>query len=359
MSYLTLAVLLHWATAAIAPAHAGASAGAQRARPVIISTDPGIDDAIALLLALSSPELELRAIGINFGSLKNTTQLAQNALTVLALAGREDVPVYLGAERPLSQPFHDLGGPKFHGTDGLGGAYRAALPPSLAVNRSMSAAEFIVHACRHDASPKPPLLVSLAPLTNVALALNLEPRLPELCPDLYLMGGTVLAPGNVGFLSEANVANDPEAAARVLSAGFHTRVAGLDVTMATWLSHSFLASLQDLNVAGSFIWNITRFYERAHHELAGFEGGMPLHDPSTLLMFLQERSYELKRWPVWVDTSPFPSVSHGLMLPDRRGGPLSPPPPRDATVHFGMSVNATSVRQLLRARIAATSAEFE
>ena len=78
------------------------------------------------------------------------------------------------------------------------------------------------------------MLLSLAPLTNVTLALALEPRLPQLCPELYLMGGTITAPGNVGPLAEANVGNDPEAAARVLAAGFRTHVAGLDVTMATW-----------------------------------------------------------------------------------------------------------------------------
>ncbi|CAE7528591.1 URH1, partial [Symbiodinium pilosum] len=242
-------------------------------RPVIISSDPGIDDSIALLLALSSPELDVRAVCINFGSLHNTSQLAQNALDVLALAGREDIPVFLGAADPLSQPFHDLGGPKFHGVDGLGGV---RLPRSRAsTNSSLTASEFIVHACR---TWRPaPLLISLAPLTNVALALNFEPKLPEMCPDLFMMGGTVTAPGNVGPLSEANIANDPEAAARVLAAGFDTKVAALDVTMASWLTPEFLASLRVVpNFAGPFIWNITRFYERAYETVGGYEGGMPL-----------------------------------------------------------------------------------
>ena len=180
--------------------------------------------------------------GINFGSLENTSQLAQNALSVLELAGRSDVPVYLGARQPLARPFVDLGGSTFHGRDGLGGAPRPV--PRASVQRR-SASEAIVEACRGE---RPPVLLSLAPLTNVALALALEPRLPQLCPELYLMGGTVTAPGNVGPLAEAwhlerpwsellkqaNVGNDPEAAAKVLAAGFRTHVAGLDVTMATW-----------------------------------------------------------------------------------------------------------------------------
>ncbi|CAJ1356894.1 unnamed protein product [Effrenium voratum] len=318
------------------------------ARPVVISTDPGIDDSIAILLALASPELDVRGICINFGSLHNTSQLASNALHVLALAGRSDVPVYMGATEPLSQPFHDLGGPRFHGADGLGGA-----PPNIelthGVNTSMSAAEFIVHTCR--ASAETPLLVSLAPLTNLALALALEPRLPQLCPDLYLMGGTIQVPGNVAQLSEANIANDAEAAARVLAAGFNTRVAGLDVTMATWLSPGFLQSLRDLSPEGHFIWNITRFYERAYEEVGGFEGGMPLHDPSAVMMALKPELYTFQRWPVLVDTSRYPSATRGLLLADRRGGPRSPAPPANATVHFGMGVDAAGAKALLFSRL--------
>ncbi|CAE7439667.1 unnamed protein product [Symbiodinium natans] len=328
-------------------------AGAAAQRPVIISTDPGIDDSIALLLALASPELDVRAVCINFGSLHNTSQLAQNALDILALAGREDIPVFLGATDPISQPFHDLGGPKFHGTDGLGGV---RLPHSRAtVNTSVSAVEFIVHACR---SWQPaPLLVSLAPLTNVALALNLDPKLPERCPDLFLMGGTVAAPGNVGPMSEANIANDPEAAARVLSAGFNTQVAALDVTMASWLPPKFLASLRDLpNDAGPFIWQSTRFYERAYETIGGFEGGMPLHDPTTLLLYLKPELYQLHRWPVTVDTSQYPSVSRGILVVDRRGGPKSPPPPDTDKVHFPMQVDVAGVQEFLLSRLRALPA---
>lgn len=332
------------ATAAVFAAAAGA-------RPAVISTDPGIDDSIALLLVLASPELDVRAICINFGSLHNTSQMAENALSVLALANCSDIPVYIGAEEPLSQPYHDLGGPRFHGLDGLGGAPRPA--PMAQVNRSLHAAEVIVDACRRLSQP---VLISLAPLTNIALALSLEPRLPQLCPDLFLMGGTVLAPGNVALLSEANIANDPEAAARVFAAGFKAHVAGLDVTMATWLSHSFLESLRSLRTAGSFIWNITRFYEHAHRSI-GFDGGMPLHDPSAVMMFLHAESYALKRWPVMVDTTLYPSATRGLVLADRRGGPLSPPPPQNATVHFGMAVDADLVRQVLFKRIASLESQ--
>eukprot|EP00439_Symbiodinium_sp_Y106_P044092 s2268_g5.t1 len=333
--------MLRAALAALATAATFCATVAER-RPVIISTDPGIDDSIALLLALASPELDVRAVCINFGSLHNTSQLAQNALDVLSFAGREDIPVFLGAtcaRRTLCPS------PSMTSVD-----RSVQLPTSRArVNTSLSAAEFIAHACRswHPA----PLLVSLAPLTNVALALSLEPKLPQLCPDLYFMGGTVVEPGNVGPMSEANIANDPEAAARVFAASFDTKVASLDVTRPSWLSPDFLGKVRGLpNPAGPFIWEITRFYERAY-ETVGYEGGMPLHDPTAILLHLKPEFYQLHRWPVTVDTSPFPSVSRGVLLVDRRGGPKSPPPPASDKVHFPMHVDVTAVHEFLLARI--------
>ncbi|CAE8601769.1 unnamed protein product [Polarella glacialis] len=318
-------------------------------RPVIISTDPGIDDSIALLFVAASPELELRAVCINFGSLQNTSQLAQNALAVLALAGKDTVPVYVGAAEPLAAPFRDLGGALFHGRDGLNGV---RLPtPSRGVDTSRTAAEAIVDACRHW-DPKP-VILSFAPLTNIALALALEPQLPALCPDLFLMGGTVTAAGNVSPLAEANFANDAEAAAKVLRAGFNARIAGLDVTYATWLDDAYLESFRDIpNQAGPFIWNITRSYVQAYREIGGFDGGMPLHDPSAVLMLLHPTAYSFHRWAADIDTAAFPSATRGLVIADRRGGPLSPAPPANATVHFAMTVDVDAVRDLLLRRIA-------
>lgn len=321
-----------------------------RARPIIISTDPGIDDSIALLLAIASPEVELRAVCIDFGSLSNMSRLAQNALAVLALGGAHDVPVYVGASSPLTAPFHDLGGPLFHGRDGLG---RVVPPvaPSHGVNTSLSGAEAIVEACR-TWQPKP-TLISLAPLANIALALALEPRLPLLCPDLYIMGGTVAAAGNVSPMTEANIANDAESAARVFAAGFKLRVAGLDVTMNTWLNTTFLDSLKVLpNQAGPFIWNITQFYLAAYRMHGGYDGeSMPLHDPSALMMLLRPALYGFSRWTSTVDTAPFPSLTRGLVIADRRGGPLTPP--SNASSLFAMQVDAVGVRRELYERLSA------
>ncbi|KAL1529217.1 hypothetical protein AB1Y20_000173 [Prymnesium parvum] len=328
------------------PALLQAAALASTPRPIILSTDPGIDDSIAILLALASPELALKAVCIDFGSLANLTQLEHNALAVLALGGGASVPVYRGAAAPLAAPFHDLGGPLFHGKDGVGGVPPPALP-SHGVNLTLSGAEAIVEACR---TWRPaPVLVSLAPLTNLALALALEPRLPQLCPDVYVMGGTLAAPGNVSPLAEANLANDAEAAQRVFDAGFALRVAGLDVTMATWLDQSYLDSLRSLpNAAGPWVWNMTRFYTRAYRN-NGYRGGMPLHDPSALLMLLRPDIYSMKRWTATVDTTPYPSPTRGLVIADRRGGPLSPP--SNSSTQFAMDVDVHAVQLFLRERL--------
>jgi len=325
---------------------------------VIISTDPGIDDSIALLVAGASPELDLRAVCVDFGSLHNMTRLAHNAMAVLHLADRDDVPVYLGAGDPVAMPFHDLGGPNFHGQDGLGGV-ELEVPAGRTVNTTLTAPELIAEACR-TWDPKP-LLVSLSPLANIALALALEPELPTLCPDLYLMGGTVLEPGNVSPLAEANIANDAEAARRVFAAGFkNINVAPLDITMHTWLSNDFLESIDRLpGRVGPFVWNITRFYTNAYRVVGGFaDGGMPLHDPSALFLYLRPELFEFQTWPIDVDTSPYPNPTRGMYIADRRGGPLSPPPaPGVPTAKFAMKVNSTAVQAFLKERLSLYSAQ--
>eukprot|EP00035_Acanthoeca_spectabilis_P033506 m.24056 g.24056 ORF g.24056 m.24056 type:complete len:358 (-) comp6022_c0_seq1:175-1248(-) len=320
-------------------------------RPVIISTDPGVDDSIALLLAVASPELDLRAVCINYGSLTDTGRLARNALGVLALAGAHSVPVYVGAELPLAAPFHDLGGVRFHGTDGVGGVPPPATP-THGINATLTAAEAIVEACRTWAIK--PTLISLAPLTNIALALALEPKLAELCPDLYLMGGTVATPGNVSPLAEANLANDADAAARVFSANFSIRAAGLDVTMATWLDSAYLDQIKALATpAGPWIASMTQFYRNAYRELGGYNGSMPLHDPSAVMMLLEPSLYGAERWPTGIDTTPYPSPTRGLVIADRRGGPLSPKwTAANASVEIAMTVNADGVRSTLKQRLA-------
>jgi inosine-uridine nucleoside N-ribohydrolase len=197
---------------------------------VIIDTDPGIDDAAAILFALGSGRLRVEMLTTCFGNV-DVVQTTRNALAVLEVAGRSDVPVYAGAARPLArQPTYAA---YVHGDDGLGDA--GVGPPSAAPAPGR-AAEQIVRAAM--AAPGEITLLALAPLTNVALALALEPRLAGALKRIVVMGGAVRTPGNVTPVATANLYNDPEAGAIVYRSGATIVQAGLDVGRPTVISEA-------------------------------------------------------------------------------------------------------------------------
>ena len=165
--------------------------------PLILDVDTGVDDALALLYAVASPEVDLIAATCVMGNV-SVEQATENTLAVLEVAGRPEVEVATGAARPLARdhvPF-----PVVHGELGLG---RAALPPPSASHSSRSAVEVIVGSAR--ARPGEVLLVATGPLTNIALALRQEPRLPQLLRGFALMGGAFARGGNVTPAAEANI----------------------------------------------------------------------------------------------------------------------------------------------------------
>lgn len=190
---------------------------------VIFDTDPGVDDAMALYFALAHPDIEVIGITTTFGNV-TVQQAATNALYLRALAGRQ-IPVTQGVARPWvkageAPPAH------IHGADGLGN-----LPERMAVTDTLDprpSAQFIVDMAR--AKPGQITLVAVGPLGNLSLALRLEPELPRLLKQVILMGGTVLEPGNVSPVAEANIWNDPHAADQVFTAGWPLTMVGLDVT---------------------------------------------------------------------------------------------------------------------------------
>jgi inosine-uridine nucleoside N-ribohydrolase len=190
---------------------------------VIYDTDPGVDDAMALYYALAHPSIELLGITTCYGNV-TVQQATANALYLTQLAGRH-VAVAQGADRPLVK--HGEAPPDFiHGADGLGN-----LPTRVPTTRQAdprSAAQFIVDSAR--AQPGQITLVPVGPLTNIALALQLEPKLPQLIKQVVLMGGSIAEHGNVSPVAEANIWNDPHAADAVLTAGFNLTMVGLDVT---------------------------------------------------------------------------------------------------------------------------------
>jgi inosine-uridine nucleoside N-ribohydrolase len=190
-------------------------------RRILIDTDPGVDDTAAILLALASPELSVEALTIVFGN-GNAQDCTRNALTVLETAKREEIPVYPGANRPLMRTTNY--GYNVHGSNAFGGINFD--PPHLRPQTEHAASAIINTIMAH---PGEITLVAQGPLTNVALALSLEPRLAKNMKELVLMGGAVLTFGNVSPAASANLFNDPEAAAMVYQSGAPITQIGLDV----------------------------------------------------------------------------------------------------------------------------------
>jgi len=194
------------------------------ARPYLLDCDTGVDDALALFHLLSDPDVNLVGVTTVSGN-TSAAQAADNTLRLLSLAGRTDVPVAIGAHHFRMAEF-DGGVPHIHGDNGIGGVQ---LPESHVDPLAESGPEFIVRMAHEY--PGELRLIAIGPLTNLALALELEPRLPELIGDLTIMGGAALVPGNASAVAEANIINDPHAAEIVFAAPWTITMVGLDVTM--------------------------------------------------------------------------------------------------------------------------------
>jgi inosine-uridine nucleoside N-ribohydrolase len=236
--------------------------------PVLVDCDPGHDDAIALLLALASPELDVLGVSTVAG---NTTleQTTANALRVLEFVGRGDVPVAAGAERPLVRdPFV---ADYVHGETGLDGP---VLPPPRGEPLRRHAVDFLAE--RLLASPRPVTLIPTGPLTNVAILLATHPEAVSRIERIVLMGGSI-AEGNVTPAAEFNVWADPEAAARVFASGLDVTMIGLDVTHQALVTAADAERLRGLGRTGTMVAELLDFFSRFHAETYGFDGA-PVHD---------------------------------------------------------------------------------
>jgi purine nucleosidase len=246
---------------------------------IIVDTDPGVDDAFAFFYLAAEPEVEIVAVGTVHGNVPSPTATA-NALRLLELLGLEHVPVAQGAQRPLAQPLMTAEG--VHGDDGLGGY--AGPEPRIAPTKE-SAAEQLVRLARQH--PGELTLLALGPLTNVALALQLEPELPKLLDKVVVMGGALTVPGNITSYAEANFWHDPEAADLVLGAGFEDLlVVGLDVTMETHASQEWIDRLRQLDGRlARYACDIVGFYADFYQSFLGKPGFVP-HDSLAVALLL-------------------------------------------------------------------------
>ncbi|MYC35873.1 MAG: nucleoside hydrolase, partial [Chloroflexi bacterium] len=212
---------------------------------VIIDCDPGIDDMAAILLALGSPELEVVAVTTTYGNASVETCTA-NALRVLAAAGRSDIPVFMGASKPLLRPANEGWASHIHGGDGLGGILGVGGDPPSGQLQDKHATLAITDAVM--AAPGELTILALGRMTNVALALSLEPRVAGAVQEIVVMGGAVTVPGNVSGVATANLHEDPEAAAIVYRSGAPIAQVGLDVCNRVTVSP---AQLEAIAAAGS------------------------------------------------------------------------------------------------------------
>ncbi len=264
-------------------------------RKIIIDTDPGVDDAMAIFFALCSPELELQGLTTIFGNVH--TQLAtKNALRLLEIAGRPEIPVAHGADNALTGPFE---GPVafVHGSDGQGDIF---LPDPAGEPVNMSAAQFIVEQLR--ARPGEITLVPVGPLTNIALALRLEPRITEWVDEVVLMGGNALVAGNASPAGEANIRNDPEAADVVFAADWRVTMVGLDVTLKVHMLPEDIAEYESHgNPMSQHITRILPHY-RDYFESNYDAKGIFVHDSSAIAYLIDPALFKTEQWPIRVGT---------------------------------------------------------
>ena len=259
---------------------------------VIIDTDPGIDDAMAILLALNSPELKVEALTVVPGNVE-AWQGLENALKLVSLAGRCDVPVAGGAQHPLNQKL--ITAQFWHGKNGLAGV---ELPPSKCKADSHFGPDLIielVHKYPHEIT-----LIPVGPLTNIALAVAKDPSIVGLVKDVVIMGGSITG-GNVNGAAEANIYGDPEAASIVFNAGWIVTMIGSDVGERTLMTRKHLSQLQALHGPESdFISKLADFYV-TRSEKSGYSGAA-MYDPLAVATMIDPTLVTLKQMRVDVET---------------------------------------------------------
>lgn len=279
-------------------------------RRVIIDTDPGIDDTAAIFFALASGKLRVEMLTTVFGNAE-VEQTTRNALTILDVAGQPNIPVYAGAGRPLMRA--PSLGKHVHGENGLGDVPME--PPRRAATAGR-AADQIVQAVM--AAPGEITLLALGPLTNVALALGLEPGLAGALQQLIIMGGAVRTPGNASAVASANFFNDPEAASIVYRSGAPIVQVGLDVCRPTVITHRHLEQIRAAgNPMTEFLSAITpcimRFYERTYGQVAGVH----YNDVPCVAYALEPALFRSVRLPVLIETTG--TLTSGQTVPDWHG----------------------------------------
>ena len=265
------------------------------ARKIIIDTDPGQDDAVAILLALGSPELDVLGLTAVAGNVPlPLTQ--RNARIVCELAGRPNIPVYAGCDAPLSRKL--VTAEHVHGKTGLDGPQLRN--PTMPL-KDVHAVDFIIDTLRTHASGTVTLCV-LGPLTNIATAFRRAPDIIPRVQEIVLMGGAYFEVGNITPTAEFNIYVDPEAAAEVFAAGVPLVVMPLDVTHKALATQTRVDAFRGMGTrVGDMVAAWTSFFERFDKEKYG-SAGAPLHDPCVIAYLLQPALFTGRHINVMVET---------------------------------------------------------
>jgi len=278
------------------------------ADPLLIDTDPGCDDALAILLALERPEIDVAGLTTVFG---NTTaeRTTRNARAILELFGRTDVPVAAGATEPFLVELDTA--EHIHGEGGI----RGPLPEPTAATEPVDihAAQFIVEQARkHDGELR---LAAVGRLTNVALAIALEPELPEMLSDVLIMGGSAFVPGNVTPLASANFHGDPHAARKVLRDTDPT-VVGVDVTEEATLPADWIDSVPREGARGECIYQWLTYYAEEDLTRYGIETAA-IHDALAIAAVADSSVIDTERYYMEVEADD--GLARGALACDVQG----------------------------------------
>jgi non-specific riboncleoside hydrolase len=250
---------------------------------IIMDTDPGIDDAAAISVAINNPEIELELITTVAGNV-TVDKTTKNAMKLVKFFNA-DIPVAGGAEQPLIKPFEDAA--RVHGESGMPGYDFGAEPTDIPVN---NAVDVLYHTIM--ANDEPIVLVPTGSYTNIAVLLTEHPDVKTKIEKIVAMGGAI-GMGNMTSAAEFNVFTDPHAAEILYKSGIPVVMVGLDVTMKALLTQSTLDTVKSLGKAGEMLGTIF------NHYYEGNEGGIPMHDVNTLAYLLKPEMY--KTIPYWID----------------------------------------------------------
>lgn len=305
-------------------------------KKIIIDTDPGIDDAMAIFLALRSPEIQLIGLTTIFGNV-DCDQSVLNALRLLETEGHGAIPVAKGSDVPLFiSTLHYA--THVHGMDGMGNT-NPPLPKGKPIE--MSAAQFIIKTILEN--PGEITLVPIGPLTNIALAIRLEPKIIKHVKEVVIMGGAAIVPGNVTPVAEANIWHDPHAASIVFSAGLPLTMVGLDVTMKVIQTETYLNEIYKAkNPATNLLSRIMPCYQNFYFKALGSKN-LHTHDPSAVAYVLAPSLFTTQSLPIFVETE---GHCMGQTIPDYRKQWGNLP-----LTNVCLEVNAPGVLELIKDRL--------